>query len=99
MFFNSYINNQALFDIIIINLKVSINKLMTDFEDIKINLENNNNQGLNNFEFFNNDDETHNQANSRVNNIPENNFDYNNIEGCYPEYGFQMGNNGFQAVK
>ena len=66
---------------------------MADFEDIKINLENNTNQWFNNnFEFSNNDE---NNLNNTGNNITNNAFDYGN---------FLQNNNsninyGLQAVK
>ena len=61
---------------------------MTDFEDIKINLENDTNQHQNNnFEFFNNDNETHNQGNQNINDFGQINYDYGNF---VPQNNFAM---------
>jgi hypothetical protein len=61
---------------------------MTDFEDIKINLENDTNQHQNNnFEFFNNDNEAHQQDNLNMNNFGQNNYDYGNY---VPQNDFAM---------
>ena len=50
---------------------------MVDFEDIQINLENN--QGLdNNFDFFNNNEETPTKGGNINAQNPYNNFDYSN---------------------
>jgi hypothetical protein len=68
---------------------------MTDFEDIKINLENDTNQHQNNnFEFFNNDNEAHQQDNVNMNNFGQINYDYGNY-APQNDFGVNSGPNNF----
>ena len=72
---------------------------MTDFEeDIQINLQSNNQNPNNNFEFFNNDGDEQNHGNQAYPINQANNFGYENYSG---QQAFAMGGGsdfGFSAV-